>query len=685
MSEERDDEAGGAPAGRRSSYVPPAEVNNDYVPSLPPVGSSPIPAAADVNYFPSVQTGAPQLNQPTPPARLVLPNRQSLTEEQIATRFAESSEMTSTEQIALLDAQMTLREADIKTATEFYAQLLLANPAEAAPLLDDLKSKFGDLDESIGNMTVRSANGSESAVTAPNVPSDTVEALPMLADEVDVVIDGAVAPTRVPVSEVEISTPAPVTSSANFTAAQVVDPDTAMLGRYRGWSTLMTIAVTVAALIPAGFAVFTAFGAPIPDLVSNFLGSAGVVVLAFAVVISLPLVLMARSTAFRHGLGWRAAFSRVFGGGGLVLAILAAVSIVVSLVVVLLVPAQGIGQQLAAIDVVAQTLSTIAPNAHIGVVLVALVLTVSGVIAALPRRLFRAKALTLTGFVIAGPSVFILQGLAIAGNTTAGPFFSMDVVTVATAIVPIVLTLVASTESGIATATSRDETKRHGLWLYIGLALGAGFAAWTLVEGFASSDAVDIYVGSNPVLHATSSHMPVAIVLAAVIVVTPLILIVSLALRHLAMATTSVDRNAPALWVRIVIVVVPLALLTVDVLGLIPDPMTFLPQISFVSVPLLVVIGALAGASIASKRVVSGGARVTLTIASLIFTTLGLAATTWALPFTTIYESAIAPILASVGISGTSVLAVPAGLLVASFVVSLIASSVGSRRSIDRD
>jgi len=89
---------------RRSSFVAASEENADFVPILPAVGSTPIPAAADVNFFPTVATGQPSLREPAAPARLVVPTRKSMSEEEIATVFVESADMTSSDQIAMLDA-----------------------------------------------------------------------------------------------------------------------------------------------------------------------------------------------------------------------------------------------------------------------------------------------------------------------------------------------------------------------------------------------------------------------------------------------------------------------------------------------------------------------------------------------------------------------------------------------------
>jgi len=164
MASDRDKDKNFFGRPRRSSFVAATPENDDFVPVLPAVGSTPLPSAADVNFFPPVETGQPSLREPEPPARLVLPTRRSMTEEEIAGAFAEGQEMSSAEQIALLDSQMTLREDDLRTARSFLATLRTANPREAQPLLDELKVLFVDVDPEIADFTL---GGSPASPVAP--------------------------------------------------------------------------------------------------------------------------------------------------------------------------------------------------------------------------------------------------------------------------------------------------------------------------------------------------------------------------------------------------------------------------------------------------------------------------------------------------------------------------------------
>jgi hypothetical protein len=336
--------------------------------------------------------------------------------------------------------------------------------------------------------------------------------------------------------------------------------------------------------------------------------------------------------------------------------------------------------------VVAQAASTLVPNGHLDALLVGVVFVIAAILASLPRRLFRAKSLALTGFTLGGPAVLILQGIAIAANTAADSVFSIDNIVVATAIVPLVVTLMVATESSIGTVSSRDDVKMHGLWLFIGLALGIAFSAWTLVDGFSNTAAAEVFVGANPVLHFVGGSTTIALIIAVVTVGIPTVLLVSLALRNLLMLSTAHDRATPPLLARIGVVLIAVALVSLEVLGVIPDLATVVPGLAFASVPVLVVTGILAGASITARRTIASGARIGLTALASALIVAGLAATTWSVPtLSSVYANVIGPVLEQFGLTGTIVYTLPVGLLIVSFVISLTVSSIGSRPPVGRE
>ncbi|MCF8546882.1 MAG: hypothetical protein K9G02_03080 [Microbacteriaceae bacterium] len=644
---------------RRSSFVAASEENADFVPILPAVGSTPIPAASDVNFFPTVATGQPSLREPAAPARLVVPTRKSMSEEEIATVFVESADMTSSEQIGMLDAQVTLREDDFRTAKEFVAVLRTAKPSEAQPLLDELKQIFADVDPRIASLSL----GDQPAMDSPSAAIDDVIAATPNASETTPAASPAV---------VAEPTPKTVGIDESSSAASVN-------GRYRGWSAVMFMATVFAVLIPVTSAVFTAFGSPVPGSVESMLGPAGIFVVGVALLAVTPLVLLARSTSIRHALTTRAAIQRAAGvAGGTVLSIFCSLAGLVGLLTVLLATSQGVGLQLSSIPGVTSTLAQFAPQAHVSVIVVAVIVLAGFGIASLPRAAYRGLLLALGGFTLVGPAVVIIIGMAVVATSGSAGAFTLENIIIATGIIPICVILFAGVESGVATLVRRDEKPLYGISLYIGLAAGIGYAAWVLLAGIGSDALGNVFVGSNPALHIVASSTELAFLAGTIAFAVPLVLITALIGRSLMMTTVSDDRAAGSWLIRTIVLIVPLTVLGLDLTGVAGDITAVLPGIPFVSIPLMVIVGLMAGASVASRRELSGVARVLNAIFAMLLMVVGLALTSWSVPgLANIYDSAIAPLASSLGLSGTVTLVVPTGILVFTFVLSLLVSTFG--------
>jgi len=648
---------------RRSSFVPATAENDDFVPVLPAVGSTPLPAAADVNYFPTVETGQPSLREPEPPARLVVPTRRSMTEEEIAGAFAEAQEMSSSEQIALLDSQMTLREDDLRTARSFLATLRMANPREAEPLLQELKVRFADVDPEIEGFTL----GESLAVTPTDGGDDaTVESVGSITAEINA-------------SETRNPAVSAVTSENS--------DEQAPHGRYRGWAAVLTFTTIIAALVPISAAVFTAFGAPAPELVDSLLGPSGVFVIVVAIVSTVPLMAMSHSTAARHGLSLTAAFGRVLGSAsGVVYVSVLAIFALVGFFSVLLATTEGVGVQLASIPGVASSVAAVAPNGHLTVLVVSILVTLGFVLAAFPRRLFRGTILLLTGFIAVGPTVVILTNIAVVGNLDVELSINPDTVLLATGIIPIVILVLAAVETGVATVVRRDANRIHGLWLYLGIVLGIGFAAWVLLAGMGNSNGGSVFVGSNPALHLVAPSNDLAFIFGVVVFSVPVVYLAALIGRTLTMITVRGDADAPRVWVRLLVLAIPLSVFVIDALGVLPDLGELLPGAPFLSIPAMSLIGVMAGASVASRRGLGGGAMVVNTVLVSLLTLVGLALTLWAVPgLDALYSESIAPLAASVGLSGATAFVVPSVIAVLSFVCSLVVSAIGARRPVRTD
>jgi hypothetical protein len=439
------------------------------------------------------------------------------------------------------------------------------------------------------------------------------------------------------------------------------------------------MATVVAVLIPVTSAVFTAFGSPVPGSVESLLGPAGVFVVAVALVAVTPLVLLARSTSVRHALTTRVAIQRAAGVvGGTFLSTIGSIAVLVGVLTVLLVTSQGVGLQLSSIPGVTSTLAQIAPQAHVSVIVVALIVLVGFIIASLPRAAYRGLLLALGGFTLVGPAVVIFIGMAVVATSVPAGMFTPENIIIATGIIPICVILFAGVESGVATVVRRDEKPMYGISLYIGLAAGLGFAAWVLLSGIGSDALGNVFVGSNPALHIVASSTELAFIAGSIAFAVPLVLIAALIGRSLMMTTVSDDRAASSWLIRAFVLIVPLIVLALDLTGVAGDITAVLPGIPFVSIPLMVIVGLMAGASVASRRELGGGARLINAIFAMLLMVVGLALTSWSVPgLAPLYDSAIAPLASTLGLSGTVSLVVPTGILVFTFVLSLFVSMFG--------
>ncbi|MEY4898972.1 MAG: hypothetical protein RL294_783, partial [Actinomycetota bacterium] len=525
-----------------------------------------------------------------------------------------------------------------------------------------LKQVFDDVDPKIASLSLGYEPVSESLTTAVNVAPAATETQSITGSPSTLATLLEAAPPAVP--------------------ARDLPQETFVNGRYRGWNAVILVATMVGILIPVTSAVFTGFGAPVPVNIESMLSSSGAFAAIVALLAALPLVVLARSTSIRYALSTRAAIQRVAGVvGGTLLWTIGSLVALVGLLTVLLATLQGVGLQLSSIPGVTSTLVQFAPNAHASVIVVALLVFVGFFIASLSRRAYRALILALAGFTLVGPAVVILTGLSVIATINTGEMFTPENIVLATGIIPVSVILFAGVESGAATAVRRDETAVVGVWLYIGLAAGLGFAAWVLIAGMSPDALGTVFIGSNPALHVVAASAELAFISGMIAFAVPLILLAALIGRSLMMVTVREDREASAVLIRVIIIAVPLVLLGLDLTGIAGDITTVLPGIPFVSIPLMVIVGLMAGASIASRRELGGVARVINTVLSTLVMVVGLALTSWSVPgLANTYDSFIAPFATTLGLSGTVSIVVPTAVLVSSFVLSLIVSAPSAVR-----
>jgi hypothetical protein len=351
--------------------------------------------------------------------------------------------------------------------------------------------------------------------------------------------------------------------------------------------------------------------------------------------------------------------------------------VLVGLLTVLLVTSQGVGLQLSEIPGVTSTLAQLAPNAHVSVIVVTVIVFVGFLIASLSRGAYRGFVLTLAGFTLIGPAIVILTSLAVV-VTKSGEVLAPETIVIATGIIPMSVILFMGVESGAATLVRRDETAVRGVWLYIGLAAGLGFAAWVLIAGMSPNAMGSLLVGSNPALNVIAASTELAFIMGTITFAVPLVLLSALIGRSLMMVTARDGRDSGSWPIRVFVMAVPLIILGLDLTGIAGDISALIPGIAFVSIPLVVIVGLMAGASIVSRRELGGVARVINTVLSILIMLVGLALTSWSVPsLANIYASSITPLLTALGLPDTVSLLVPTGVLVLSFVLSLLVSTFG--------
>ena len=368
------------------------------------------------------------------------------------------------------------------------------------------------------------------------------------------------------------------------------------------------------------------------------------------------------------------------------LAVILAIFAVTGFVSVLITTSQGVGIQLSSIPAITSLVSAAAPNGHLTVLMVSALIALGFALAAMPRRLFRATILLLTGFLIAGPSVVLLTNLAVVANSNSALGVTPENILLATGIIPIAVLVFSWVETGAATVVRRDDKHLHGLWLYLGLVFGIGFSAWVLLAGMGNDNQGSVFVGSNPVLHLTAPSNELAFLFGVIVFSVPVVFLAALIGRTLSMLTVRIDSDTPRLWVRFLVVAVPIALLVLDAVGVLPDLAGVVPSAPFLSIPLMAAVGLMAGASIASRRGLAGGAMVVNMVVTSLLTLVGLALTLWAVPgLDSIYTASIAPLASSIGLSGSTAFVIPSAILVLAFVCSLVVSAFGARRSVRAD
>ena len=560
----------------------------------------------------------------TPAVAAVLPERQSLTPEQLAEVLGANGGMSSNDQMALLDSQIPLRESDAAAVAQFLGSFEGSDSPEAQAARSAARQRFGDVVPDLLPAVGTEFNDDTTPVTGIPIVEhvDHIEIVEIVEDEagdvvgvavteidevvVDAVEQPVVSPREVPADDQAWSLTAPT---------EVVADDVESVGRRHWWSLLAVVsAIASIVLFAAGIAVAQAGAAP------------RIIFVLAGVLTAVPIIEFARRGSSQTGASWRASIENALGRvPGRVTSIILAILTVVALLAVLLGALDGLGHEIWASTAVGSVVSGIFAENSAAAALVALSLFGGTVIAALPHRLFRAKVLVLTGWTVVGTASVVAMGTTLLAMTPSDSLPGFDPsVTVGGIASASTLALVASVLFGFQEVSRIRESRTGILWLSIGLGLGTVVLAGTVTAALFASQGTHYFFGHNPVLHIIAPAAAVNIALGAGALVPAVLLVSTLVARFIGGVTTRDDREDPNVVLRWLLVLVPLGIGAVAYLGLTDVVVNNLPSLTAIATPIAAVLGVLAARGIVGRDVRSRAAKRGLLATVLVTSALGL-------------------------------------------------------------
>lgn len=639
-------------------------------------------SAGDVSPEPEAVATASSAAESVP-APLAVPERQSLTPEQLADVLGANGGLSSNDQMALLDAQIPLREADIAAIQSFMSTVGTDGDGDVIGLAE---ARFGDLaPELFGGVPERqvlSEEFTDDSTPVTGIPVIThTEIVEIVEDESgDVVSMSITEIDEVGESSVvraqDDNAPLAATQGSDqgwnlASPAEVVDAEPTRVERRRWWALLAGIAVLASTFVLSVGATAAQTGSA-PAIVFVAGG------LTFAVLVGE----LARRGIARTGQSWRVVAEQTLGlVGGRTTALVVAVTLLISLLALLSPALSGLGTQVES-SAVGSLVGGVIPEGTLGASLVAATLFVGAVVAALPLRWFRAKILVLTGWTAVGTASVAAMGgalLAIAPaaipTTLKGDLIAAGAM--ASASIVIGLASVIAFHS-----VSRVRDNRKGvLWLSIGLALGALVLTGTVVSALVAADGDHFFFGNNPVVHIIAPSTLLNVVLGATALGPALLLTSTLVFRFLGSLFTRDDRDNPPALAAWLLVLVPIAWGAVAYLSIAPVILDQLPSLSVLAVPIAAVVGILAARGVLWPAKPSGTLRRWNLAVVIIVTTLGYGyASSDVLAFSWVGFANTVLGQYGFGVVYVDALVVPAAL-VAGFLLALVGGLPARRRS----
>lgn len=654
--------------------------DNRLFPPIVTAEETAISAADPESEVPEIVTSAP------PP--LSVPDRRSLTPAELADVLGANGGMSSNDQMALLDAQIPLREADTAAIHAFMSNLSTRDTANVDELIGLAESRFGDLAPEL----FVGAHTSSTVAEEFTDDSTPVTGMPVVThtEIVDIVEDDSGDVVAVSVTEIDEVVVSPSVSSDgadtplgasreseqgwNLAApADVVSVEPPRVERRRWWAVLAGIAVLASSFVVSVGATASQTGSA-PAIAFVVAG------LALAIVFGE----LARRGLARTGASWRSMLEETVGVvGGRAATVVVAVTLLVSLVAVLSSAMSGLGAQVES-SALGQAFVGVIPEGSFGSLLVAGTLFGGALIAALPYRWFRAKVLVLTGWAAVGTAAVATMGgalLAIAPAATPTTFKGDLNAAGAMTAVAVVIGL-ASAIAFHAVSRVRDD-RRGIVWLSIGLGLGSLVLIGTVVSALIAADGDHYFFGNNPVVHIIAPTTLLNVGLGAATVAPAVLLVATLSFRFLGSTFTRDDRDNPPALASWLLVLIPVAWGAIATVGSSSVILEQVPSFSVLAIPVAAIVGILAARGVlwpfTPSRVLRGwylAVAVLVTVLAYGYASSDTTAFAWV--------GFVNAILAQsgLGILYIDALVVPAAL-VAGFILALI-GGLGARRRATR-
>jgi hypothetical protein len=549
------------PSGsRRSSYVPPAEESSGEAIDIPRlVVSGDIPEARasnesvpdlQRNVNDDVETGEIPIPVEVVEANITpalsVPTRQSLTPEELTQALDPAAGLSSDEQMALLDSQIALREADADAATRFLDAARAAGTPEAVAMFDEAKMLFADVAPELVAVRITPAEVVDPVEEPPTEVDAAIESVPevelaeidsepvMSVDESqsdDVVGE---VPSADPLeSIVEADGPVGTVSqswSLDAPASIPIDEDPAVKRLH-----LTTVAATVSVALTALMLTFSA-GLEPQSLIGIGLA---------ALVVAVGLVFGARHLNAHTGSTLRATVESMVGSfAGKTLLAVAGLGGVSALSTAIASFMEGVADNEATAGVVTRLGDVVGPVTTLATVAV---LGLSVALSMLPLRAFRAILLIGVGFTVVGTGAVVgMSGFLVAASETWElPSFE-SAVTSAGFVMTLTLVIVGIALAAVHSLTREHEGVRNGTWLAVGAGVGFLAAAATIALALIASEADHYFFANNSLVHIVSSSAPLAVILGAVVSGVALVVTTTLVVRGALMFTVKDDRDEPS-------------------------------------------------------------------------------------------------------------------------------------------